>query len=100
LGSFSHMAACKSSSKNTRKLNLIPVLNKPSPRAHTKSELAVLGEVVLQWIRPKLPRETYVWIQTLLNECWLDDPSVGLHLNKLLKDLKAYFVGVLEKIFE
>jgi hypothetical protein len=37
------MAACRSSSKNTGKMNLIPVLNKPSPRAHTESELGVLG---------------------------------------------------------
>jgi hypothetical protein len=43
LGSFSHMAACRSSSENTRKLNLIPVLNKTSPRVHTESELDVLG---------------------------------------------------------
>jgi hypothetical protein len=32
-----------SSSKNTGKMNLIPVLNKISPRAHTESELDVLG---------------------------------------------------------
>jgi hypothetical protein len=37
------MAACRSSSKNTGKINLIPILNKPSPRAHTVSELGVLG---------------------------------------------------------
>jgi hypothetical protein len=48
-GQFSHMAACKSSSKNTKKMNLIPVLNKTSPRAHTESELDmldVLGKLV------------------------------------------------------
>jgi hypothetical protein len=43
LGNFRHMAACRSSSKNTRKMNLIPVLNKNSPHAHTESELDVLG---------------------------------------------------------
>jgi hypothetical protein len=43
LGSFSHMATCRSSSKNTRKMSLIPVLNKNLPRAHTESELGVLG---------------------------------------------------------
>jgi hypothetical protein len=43
LGSFSHMVACRSSSKNTRKMSLILVFNKTSPRAHTKSELEVLG---------------------------------------------------------
>jgi hypothetical protein len=43
LGSFCHMADCRSSSKNTGKLNLIPVLNKNSPWAHTESELDMLG---------------------------------------------------------
>jgi hypothetical protein len=57
-GSFSHMAACRSSSKNIGKMNLIPILNKPSPTrrkpylnrvffywpwAHIESELGVLG---------------------------------------------------------
>jgi hypothetical protein len=37
------MAACRSSSKNTRKMNLILVFNKNSPWAHTESELDVLG---------------------------------------------------------
>jgi hypothetical protein len=40
---FSHMAACRSSLENTGKMNLIPVLNKTSPQAHTESELGVLG---------------------------------------------------------
>jgi hypothetical protein len=43
LGSFSHMAACRSSSKNSGKISLILVLNKNSPPAHTGSELDVLG---------------------------------------------------------
>jgi hypothetical protein len=43
LGSFNHMAACRSSLENTGKMNLIPVFNKNSPRAHTESELGVLG---------------------------------------------------------
>jgi hypothetical protein len=43
LGSFSHMAACRSSLENTGKMSLIPVFNKNSPRAHTESELGVLG---------------------------------------------------------
>jgi hypothetical protein len=43
LGSFCHMAACRSSSKNTGKMSLIPVFNKNSPRAHMESELDVLG---------------------------------------------------------
>jgi hypothetical protein len=37
------MATCRNSSKNTGKMNLIPILNKPLPQAHTKSELGVLG---------------------------------------------------------
>jgi hypothetical protein len=43
LGSFSHMAACRSSLENTWKMSLIPVFNKNSPWAHTESELGVLG---------------------------------------------------------
>jgi hypothetical protein len=43
LGSFSHMAACRSSLENTRKMSLILVFNKNSPPAHTESELGVLG---------------------------------------------------------
>jgi hypothetical protein len=37
------MASCRSSSKNTGKMSLIPIFNKNSPRAHTESELDVLG---------------------------------------------------------
>jgi hypothetical protein len=37
------MATCRSSSENTGKISLIPVLNKTSPRAHTESDLDVLG---------------------------------------------------------
>jgi hypothetical protein len=40
---LSHMAACRSSSKNIGKMNLKSILNKNSPRAHTKSEFDVLG---------------------------------------------------------
>jgi hypothetical protein len=43
LGSFSHMAACRSSLENTGKMSLILVFNKNLPRAHTESELGVLG---------------------------------------------------------
>jgi hypothetical protein len=42
-GSFSHMAACRSSLENTRKMNLIPILNKTSPWAHMESEYDVFG---------------------------------------------------------
>jgi hypothetical protein len=38
------MDACRRfSKKNTGKMNLIPILNKTSPRAHTELELDVLG---------------------------------------------------------
>jgi hypothetical protein len=37
------MAAYRSSLKNTGKMNLNPVLNKNSPRAHTELEFDVLG---------------------------------------------------------
>jgi hypothetical protein len=43
LGSFSHMAACRSSLENTRKMSLKLVFNKNSPRAHMVLELGVLG---------------------------------------------------------
>jgi hypothetical protein len=43
LGSFSHMAACWSSLENTGKMLLIPIFNKILPRAHTESELDLLG---------------------------------------------------------
>jgi hypothetical protein len=43
LGSFSHMTAFRSFSKNTRKMSLIPVCSKTSPQVHTKSELNMLG---------------------------------------------------------
>jgi hypothetical protein len=43
LGGFSHIAACRSSSKNTEKINLIPILNKTLPWAHTELELDMLG---------------------------------------------------------
>jgi hypothetical protein len=43
LGSFSHMAACRGSLENPGKLSLIPVFIKYLPRAHTESELDMLG---------------------------------------------------------
>jgi hypothetical protein len=44
LGSFSHMATCRSSStQNIGKMNFKPILNKTSPWAHTELELDVLG---------------------------------------------------------
>jgi hypothetical protein len=39
------MATCRSSSKNTRKINLIPILNKTSPWTHAELELDVLGDL-------------------------------------------------------
>jgi hypothetical protein len=43
LGSFSHMAACRSPLENTWKMSSTLVFNKNSPQAHMKSELDVLG---------------------------------------------------------
>jgi hypothetical protein len=37
------MATCWSSSLNTRKMNLKPVLNQTSPQAHTESKLDMFG---------------------------------------------------------
>jgi hypothetical protein len=37
------MAACRSSLENTGKMSLILDFNKNSPRAHTSSELGMLG---------------------------------------------------------
>jgi hypothetical protein len=37
------MVACRSSSKNIGKMNLIPVFNKNSPQAHAELELDMLG---------------------------------------------------------
>jgi hypothetical protein len=43
LGSFSHMATCRSSSRNTGKMSLILIFNKTSPWAHTELKLDVFG---------------------------------------------------------
>jgi hypothetical protein len=43
LGIFNHMAACRRSSEIAGKMNLKPIFNKNSPRAHTKSKFDVLG---------------------------------------------------------
>jgi hypothetical protein len=37
------MATCRSSSKNTRKMDLQPILNKNSPQAHMELEFDMLG---------------------------------------------------------
>jgi hypothetical protein len=37
------LATCRSSSENTREMSLLPIFSKNSPRAHTESELDVLG---------------------------------------------------------
>jgi hypothetical protein len=56
------MVACRSSSKNTRKMNLKPVLNKTSPRAHTKSEFDVLGVITFLSMDMFIPYEAYIRI--------------------------------------
>ena len=43
LGNLSHMASFTSSLEIIGKMSLRPYLNKPAPRAHTKSEFDVLG---------------------------------------------------------
>ena len=40
---FNHMLSHRSSLENTRKMNLKPILNKTSPRAHRESKFDVLG---------------------------------------------------------
>jgi hypothetical protein len=52
LGSFSHMAACRSSLENTGKMSLILVFNKNSPLAHMESEFDVLGvhEMLVKYV--------------------------------------------------
>jgi hypothetical protein len=42
MGRFNHMAACRNSSENIGKMNLIPVLNKTSSLNHTKLKLDML----------------------------------------------------------
>jgi hypothetical protein len=42
------MAACRSSSKNTRKMNLIPVFNKKLPQAHMELELVLMCLVLMK----------------------------------------------------
>jgi hypothetical protein len=43
LGLYNNVAKHKSSSKNARKLNLQPILNKKSPWVHMESDFEVLG---------------------------------------------------------
>jgi hypothetical protein len=43
LGNFSHVATYRNFSKNTRKLNIHPTLNKNSPWAHIESKFDMLG---------------------------------------------------------
>jgi hypothetical protein len=57
------MAACRSSLENTE--NLIPVLNKTSPRAHTELELGVFGvhgkacEICSSLVQKKILKKNY-----------------------------------------
>jgi peroxiredoxin len=61
LGSFSHMVAYRSSSKNTQKMNLEPILNKTSPRAHMESEFHMFGVVHLS--KEKNEKKLYFFTQ-------------------------------------
>jgi hypothetical protein len=71
LGSFSHMAACRSSLENTGKLSLILVFNKNLPRTHTKSELDVLGvhEKLVKYVVPSRERKNSKKIIFLHRSC-------------------------------
>jgi hypothetical protein len=63
---FSHVVAYKSSSKNTRKMNMQPVLNKNIPWIHVQSKFDVLG----------VAKELVKYV---------------VHLSKELKYLKLFF---------
>jgi hypothetical protein len=69
LGNFSHMAACRSSSENTRRMSLIPVFNKNLPRAHMGLEFDVLGvnkkllKYVVHSSQNKLKKNTFFFTQ-------------------------------------
>jgi hypothetical protein len=76
LGSFSHMVACKSSSKNTREMNLIPVLNKTSPQAHIELELDVLGvpgklvKYVIHSLKKKIEKKKKIFTKKKLKKIY------------------------------
>jgi hypothetical protein len=71
LGSFSHIAAYRSSLKNIRKLNIQPILNKNSPWAHMELEFEVLGvvEKLVKYVIHLSKRKViYIYI-SLLKRC-------------------------------
>jgi hypothetical protein len=78
LESFSHMATCRSSLENTRKMSLIPIFNKNLPRAHMELGLDVLGihgklmkYVVHSSKRKKLKKKLFYFtqvVQTTINQ--------------------------------
>jgi hypothetical protein len=63
------MAACKSSSENTRKMSLISIFNKNLPRAHTKSEFDVLGihgklvKYIVHLSKEKIEKNIFLFVQ-------------------------------------
>jgi hypothetical protein len=64
------MAACRSSSKNIGKMNLIPVFNKNSPHAHMELEFDVLvvhGKLVKYVVhlskKKKLKKKLFLFTQ-------------------------------------
>jgi hypothetical protein len=71
LDSFSHMAACRSSSENSGKMSLIFVLNKNSPWAHTESKLGVLGvhEKLVKYVVHSSKRKNWKKIIFLHTSC-------------------------------
>jgi hypothetical protein len=50
LGNFSHMAACRSSLENTRKMSLIPIFNKNLPQPHTELELLGVHRKLVKYV--------------------------------------------------
>jgi hypothetical protein len=65
------MGACRSSSENTEKMNLQPILNKTSPWAHMELEfdmLGVPGKLLKYVFSHMLPKQqtTNFWSQGIL----------------------------------
>jgi hypothetical protein len=65
------MATCRSSSKNTRKMSLIPDFNKNLPPAHTESELDVLGvhEKLMKYVVHSSKRKKWKKVIFLYTSC-------------------------------
>jgi hypothetical protein len=81
LGSFSHMAACKSSSEKIGKMSLIPIFNMNSTQDHTESKSDVIGVhgKLVKYVVHLYKRKNRKKIIFLLNNCPNNDrPILGL----------------------